>query len=63
MATGFDVGGWALAVLALPVGLVTVCVVLVALIALAARQPATRAHCLTVLTHLIQFVAVLRNKR
>lgn len=63
MGTGFDVGGWTLAVLALPVGLVTVCVVLVALTALAARKPATRRHCLSVLTHLTQFVTVLRNRR
>ncbi|KOV87570.1 hypothetical protein [Nocardia sp. NRRL S-836] len=63
MGVGFEFGSWALAVLALSVSVVTLGVVLVALIALAARKPSTRRHCLQVLTHLTQFVLVLRGKR
>lgn len=66
MTTGFDLGSWVLAVLAVPafpVGLLTVCVIVVALLALAARSQATRQHCLLVLARLTELVAVLRSKR
>lgn len=66
MTTELDLGSWVLAVLAIPafpVGLLTVCVVVVALLALAARSQGTRRHCLLVLARLSEVVAILRSKR
>jgi hypothetical protein len=56
--------GWATILLAVvPTALVTICVVVVALAALAARRPATRRHCLAVITHLTRYAGVLRGRR
>lgn len=55
--------GWSVAVLAVPTVAVTICVVLIALGALAARQPATRRHCLSVLAALTRYVTALRGDR
>lgn len=63
MPGAVDYLGWAAAVVALSLILVTISVVLIALAALAARAPATRRHCLSVLQHLTQYIDVLRRKR
>ncbi|MET8907591.1 hypothetical protein [Micromonospora sp. NPDC004551] len=55
--------GWGVVVLAVPMVTVTICVVLVALAALAARQPETRRHCLRVLGALTRYVTALRGDR
>ncbi|MEU7906344.1 hypothetical protein [Actinoplanes sp. NPDC049118] len=56
--------GWATILVAVvPTALITICVVVVALAALAARRPATRRHYLAVLTHLTRYAGVLRNRR
>jgi len=56
--------GWATILLAaVPTALITICVVVVALAALAARRPATRRHCLAVITHLTRYASVLRSRR
>lgn len=64
MPHAFNHLGWsAVVAAALPAVVVTICVVLVALATLAARTPATRRHCLSVIQHLTQYVDVLRSKR
>lgn len=56
--------GWAtILVAAVPTALITICVVVVALAALAARRPATRRHCLAVIAHLTRYASVLRSRR
>lgn len=55
--------GWGALIAVLPVAAVTTCVVLVALAALTARRPATRRHCLSVITHLTQYLRALRSER
>ncbi|MEU9828545.1 hypothetical protein [Micromonospora chersina] len=59
-----DQPGWVAAVLlvALPTAVVSLGVVLVAVLALAARHPRTRRHCIDVLVHLTRYVGVLRGK-
>jgi hypothetical protein len=60
-----DQYGWVAAVLlvALPTAVVSLGVVLVAVLALAARQPRTRRHCIDVLVQLTRYVGALRGKR
>lgn len=53
--------GWGAAVVVVPVVAVTLCVVVVALAALAARQPGTRRHTLAVIKVLTEYVATLRR--
>ena len=56
--------GWATILLAaIPTALITICVVVVALAALTARRPATRRHCLAVITHLTRYAGVVRGRR
>ncbi|MGW4499136.1 hypothetical protein ACWENR_11040 [Micromonospora sp. NPDC004336] len=55
--------GWSALMLAIPVATVTICVVLVALVTLTARRPATRRHCLRVLASLTHYVTALRGDR
>jgi hypothetical protein len=56
--------GWATILLAaVPIALVTICVVVVALAALTARRPATRRHCLALITHLTRYAGVVRSRR
>ena len=54
---------WAVALTALPVVAATMVLVLVVAAALAARTPETRRHCLAVMRHVTEFVAVLRGTR
>jgi hypothetical protein len=54
---------WAAALAALPIVAVTLGFVLVVAGALAARTPETRRHCLAVMRHMTNLVAVLRGKR
>lgn len=49
--------------LALPTALVSIGMVIVAFLALGARRPATRRHCLKVLDQLTAYVVALRGKR
>ncbi|MEV0944903.1 hypothetical protein AB0I90_31625 [Micromonospora wenchangensis] len=49
--------------MALPTAVVSLGVVLVAVLALAARQPRTRRHCIDILVQLTRYVGVLRSKR
>jgi hypothetical protein len=60
-----DQHGWVAAVLlaALPTVVVSLVVVLVAVLALAARHPRTRRHCIEVLVQLTRYASVLRGKR
>jgi hypothetical protein len=60
-----DQHGWIAAVLlvALPTAVVSLGVVLVAVLALAARHPRTRRHCIDVLVQLTRYVGALRGKR
>lgn len=60
-----DQHGWSVAVLliTLPTVVVSLGVVLVAILALAARHPGTRSHCIDVLVQLTRYVGVLRSKR
>ena len=60
-----DQHGWIAAVLlvALPTAVVSLGVVLVAVLALAARHPRTRRHCIDVLDQLTRYVGALRGKR
>jgi hypothetical protein len=60
-----DQHGWfaALLVAAFPTAVVSLGVVLLAFLALAARRPRTRRHCLDVLAQLIRYAGVLRSKR
>jgi hypothetical protein len=48
---------------ALSIVVVTVCVVLVTVAALAARTPATRRHCLRLIEQLTQYAGVLRSQQ
>jgi hypothetical protein len=54
---------WAAALAALQVVAATVAFVLVVAGAVAARTPETRRHCLAVMRHVTDLVAVLRGKR
>lgn len=63
MSDPIDYLGCGALVLAGPVVTVTICVVLVALITLTARRPATRRHCLRVLAGLTRYVTALRSPR
>jgi hypothetical protein len=45
-----------------PVMIVTISIVLVALAALTARRPATRRHCLNVMSQLTHVLRVLRRQ-
>ncbi|WP_430786931.1 hypothetical protein [Actinoplanes sp. G11-F43] len=60
-----DQQGWIAAALliALPTGLVSLGVVLVAVLALAARRPRTQRHCIDVLAQLTRYARVLRGRR
>ncbi|MEU9742207.1 hypothetical protein AB0E12_23790 [Micromonospora chersina] len=60
-----DQHGWLAAVLliTLPTAVVSLGVVLVAVLALAARHPRTRRHCIDVLAQLTRFVGALRSGR
>ncbi|MBL7261348.1 hypothetical protein [Paractinoplanes lichenicola] len=60
-----DQHGWIAAVLlaAFPIAVVSLGVVLVAVLALAARRPRTRRHCVDILTQLTRFASVLRSRR
>lgn len=60
-----DQHGWIAAMLlaAFPIAVVSLGVVLVAVLALAARRPRTRRHCIEILTQLSRFAVVLRSKR
>lgn len=56
--------GWATILVAVvPTALITICVVVAALAALAARRPTTRRHCLAVITHLTRYASVVRSRR
>lgn len=54
---------WGAVLVAVPVTLVTVCVIVIALAALVARRPATRRHCLSVMAQLTQYLHALRARR
>ncbi|MEV4826480.1 hypothetical protein [Micromonospora sp. NPDC049274] len=60
-----DQHGWVAAVLLItfPTAVVSLGVVLVAVLALAARHPRTRRHCIDVLVQLTRYVGVLRSRR
>ena len=60
-----DQHGWVAAVLLVtfPIVVVSLGVVLVAVLALVARRPRTRRHCLDVLVHLTRYASVLRGRR
>nr|WP_181726671.1 hypothetical protein [Micromonospora provocatoris] len=53
----------AVLLITLPTVMVSLGVVLVAVLALAARRPRTRRHCIDVLAQLTRFVGVLRGGR
>jgi hypothetical protein len=56
--------GWGTILVAVvPTALITICVVVVALAALTARRPATRRHCLAVITHLTRYANAVRSRR
>ncbi|MFK3982393.1 hypothetical protein ACI2K4_18685 [Micromonospora sp. NPDC050397] len=64
MSDLFAQTGWATILVAVvPTALITVCVVVVALAALAARRPATRRHYLAVITHLTRYASVVRGRK
>jgi hypothetical protein len=58
-----DYLGWAALVIAVPVVAVTVCFSVAALIALTARRPSTRRHCLRVLASLTRYASMLRGQQ
>jgi hypothetical protein len=53
---------WSALMISVPVTIVTICIVLVALAALTARNPDTRRHCLNVISRLTQVLSVLRRR-
>jgi hypothetical protein len=53
---------WSALMISVPVTIVTICIVLVALVAVTARGPDARRHCLEVLSQLTQVLRVLRHR-
>jgi hypothetical protein len=53
---------WSALMIGVPVTIMTICIALVALVAVTARGPDTRSHCLKVLSQLTQVLRVLRHR-